>query len=76
VIEWLEQYIKSLAAQPDEVSLEQREGEVTSIINIKLSDDDLHLLDGVHNRVTRALNQVALLAGAKDRVRYVVKVSD
>lgn len=76
MIEWLAQYIKSLANKPDQVSASLKEGEITSVISITVANEDLPLLEGSNNRITRALNQVAQLAGAKDRTRYLVKVSD
>ena len=76
MIEWLENYIKSLVSMPDEVSISRQEGVQVILLNLTVADDDLHLFEGRHNRLIRALNAVASLPGAKPRMRYVFKVSE
>ena len=75
MFEWIENYVKSLVSQPDNVSLTTKEGVATVVVDISLASEDLALFDGRQNRLLKALNTVAGLAGARTRTRYVVKVS-
>ena len=73
--EWIEQYVKSLVQSPDAVSISLSEGIKTVILTIKVAESDLARFDGRNNRLTRSLTKVAGLAGAKDRMRYILKFS-
>ena len=74
--EWVEQYMRAIAAHPDQVSVSQTEGVKTVILSMTLADEDKALFDGRSSRLRRALNATACLAGAKSRTRYVVTIAD
>jgi len=76
MIEWLEAYIKSLVSKPDAVEVSPKKGEVSMVLNISVAKEDLDLLQGRHNRLVRALNVVASLAGVRSRTRYILKVCE
>ncbi len=74
MIEWLEDYVKSLVSRPEEVSVSHKEGVKVIQVSIKVADGDLYLFEGRHNRLMRAMTGVASLAGVRPRMRYVLKV--
>lgn len=76
MLEWIDSYVKSLVSMPDRVSLSRKDGVKSIVINIKVASEDRALFEGRNNRLLWALKSTAALAGAKPRVRYVVKVSD
>lgn len=75
MLAWLESFIKSVVQVPDAVELQESQGTLTRVITVTVADDDYSLFRGRNNRLLRALNTTAGLAGAKDRVRYVVKLA-
>ena len=75
MIEWLNETLKSLATEPDQVSLEHKEGVLVVVITVTLAAADAGLLAGRNNRLMRALGSAAALAGAKPRKRWIVKVA-
>ncbi len=76
MVEWLEAYVKSLVSTPDAVEVNPKKGETTLVVNIKVAGDDIDLFQGRHNRLVRAMNVVASLAGVKSRTRYILKVCE
>ncbi len=74
--QWLQQYVQDLVTQPDAVSLTVNEGVMTKTVTIKVAPQDVALFAGRNNRLPRAMNTVAGLAGSKaPRTRYVLKFS-
>ena len=71
--DWLENFVKELVQFPDQVSASQKDGIQTNIISVKVASEDFPLFKGKNNRLTRSMNIVAGLAGARTRKRYVVK---
>jgi predicted RNA-binding protein YlqC (UPF0109 family) len=76
MMEWIESYVKDLVGKPDQVSVSNKEGIMVQVVNLKVATEDLSKFDGKNNRLTRALGTILSLAGAKERVRYVLKVVD
>ena len=75
MVEWVEQYIKSLVREPDQVSVSMEEGTTVKVLTVTLGADDQSLLAGRNNRLSRSLNSALSLAGAKTRTRWVLKVA-
>ncbi len=46
------------------------------VVNLKVATQDLNLFEGRNNRLVRAMGSFLSLAGAKPRIRYVLKVAD
>lgn len=76
MIQWLEQYVRDLVREPDQVIVSTKEGVMVTQVQVKVASADLDLLDGRHNRLARALNMVLGLTGVRERRRYVFKVVD
>ena len=76
MLEWLENYVKSLVSLPEQVSVSAKDGVKVIVVSIKVAADDYGLFAGRQNRLVKAMTSAASLAGAKERTRYVLKVSD
>lgn len=74
MLNWIENYTKSLVGHPDQVSVSTTEGTVVVCVNVSVSPEDHALFGGKNNRLTRAMGVVLGLTGAKERKRYVLKV--
>jgi predicted RNA-binding protein YlqC (UPF0109 family) len=72
---WIEDYIKSLVSHADQVTTVVDEGLKSLVYAVEVSSDDLSLFAGRNNRLMRAMNSALSLAGARSRVRHVVKVT-
>ena len=75
MLEWVDQYLKSLVRDADQVSVSLEEGATVKILTVALGPDDKDLLTGRNNRLNRALNAALALAGAKTRTRWVLKIA-
>ncbi len=76
MLEWLTDYVASICSKPEAVSIERQDGSKTVVVTLTVAAEDRDIFAGANNRLTRALNSVAGLAGAKSRMRYVLKVVD
>lgn len=76
MLDWIENYTKSLVQNPDQVSIATKEGVKVVIVNVNVADEDKDLFGGRNNRLTRAMGSVMSLTGAKERRRYVLKFVD
>ncbi len=76
MIKWLEDYVKSLVRQADQVSISLKEEIKVVIVTITVGSDDQVLFAGRNNRLLRALSSAVSLVGTRSRVRYVVKVAN
>ena len=76
MLKWLEQYLGALVSKPEELNISEKRGVTTVVVSIKMAPEDRGLLAGRNNRLMRALNVVASLAGLQPRMRYVLKLSD
>ena len=74
MMEWIENYIKDLVSLPDRVAVSVNKSVVVAVVHLKLAAEDRPLFDGRNNRLARALASVLVLASARDRVRYVLRI--
>ena len=74
MIEWLKETVQSLVTQPDQVDITEKAGVQVVVLSVTVAPEDFALFAGKSNRLTRALNGVASLAGVRERKRYVLKV--
>ena len=72
---WVESFVKDMVSAPEAVSVSLSQGMKTRIMDITVAGDDMAVFKSQQSRLLKALNTVAGLAGAKDRIRYVLKVS-
>jgi len=75
MIEWLEDYVKSLVREADQVSISLKEGIKVVVVTITVGSEDMGLFAGRNNRLVRALGSAVSLVGSRSRTRYVVKVA-
>ncbi|CAM2009065.1 hypothetical protein [Acanthopleuribacter pedis] len=73
---WVEDYLRQIVAQPDEVTVSRSEGVRTIVYSVNLADADKSMFSGRNNRLLRALNHAVGFAGATTRTRHVVQIAD
>jgi predicted RNA-binding protein YlqC (UPF0109 family) len=72
--ELIEYMAKSLVDNPDEVSVSEVEGEITSVIELKVDKSDLGKVIGKQGRTARAMRTVLSAASTKMKKRAVLEI--
>jgi len=71
----LVEYIaKSLVDLPDRVDVSEIEGEKTTILELRVAEDDLGKVIGKHGRTAKAMRTVINAAATKARKRAVLEI--
>ena len=71
----LVEYIaKSLVDHPDLVDVNEIEGEKTTILELRVDEDDLGKIIGKHGRTAKAMRTVINAAATKERKRAVLEI--
>lgn len=71
----LVEYIaKSLVDHPDLVDVNEIEGEKTTILELRVAEDDLGKVIGRHGRTAKAMRTVINAAATKERKRSVLEI--
>ena len=70
----VEYIVKALADKPDEVEIKQTETESLTILEIKVSTEDVGKVIGKEGRIANAIRTIVKSAGAKDRKRVTVEI--
>lgn len=65
---------QALVDEPDEVTVNEIEGEQTSVIELKVSKDDLGKVIGKQGRTARAMRTILSAASTKIRKRAVLEI--
>lgn len=65
---------KSLVDHPDQVEVKEVEGEQTTVLELKVSQDDLGKVIGKQGRTARALRTILSAASTKARKRTVLEI--
>ncbi|MBI3813370.1 MAG: KH domain-containing protein [Nitrospinae bacterium] len=65
---------KALVDKPEEVSVQEVEGEKTSVIELKVASEDLGKVIGKHGRTARAMRTIISAAATKLRKRAVLEI--
>ena len=68
--ELIELMAKSLVDSPDKVQVSQLDGELTSIIELKVAQEDLGKVIGKHGRTAMAIRVILGAAGMKLKKRF------
>ncbi|MDA3901485.1 MAG: KH domain-containing protein [Spirochaetes bacterium] len=68
--------IKSLVDSPDDVEINQIEGEKSTILELSVAADDIGKVIGKHGRIARAIRTVLNAASAKSGKRVVLEILD
>ena len=73
----LVEYIaKSLVDDPDNVSVSIIEGEKSTILELRVSQDDIGKVIGKHGRIAKAVRTVLSAAASKTGKRVVLEILD
>lgn len=72
--ELLEQIARSLVDNPDDVSVNEVEGEQSIILELRVSEDDMGKVIGKQGRIAKAIRIVMKAAAIKENKRVVVEI--
>ena len=72
--ELIEYIAKALVDNPDEVSVSEVEGEITSVIELKVAKPDLGKVIGKQGRTARAMRTILSAASTKMKKRAVLEI--
>jgi uncharacterized protein len=72
--ELLETIARSLVDNPDEVSINEVEGERSIILELKVAKEDMGKVIGKQGRIAKAIRTVVKAAAVKDNKRVVVEI--
>ena len=65
---------EALVDNPEQVSVEEVEGNQTSVLELKVSKDDLGKVIGKQGRTARAMRTILSAASAKEKKRTVLEI--
>jgi hypothetical protein len=65
---------KALVDHPDQVSVEEVEGNQTSVLELKVAKEDLGKVIGKQGRTARAMRTILSAASAKIKKRTVLEI--
>ena len=73
----LVEYIaRSLVDQPDEVVVAMIEGEKSTILELKVAEDDIGKVIGKHGRIAKAVRTILSASSSKSGKRFVLEILD
>ena len=70
----IEYIAKSLVDHPEEVQVSEVEGEQTSVLELKVSKEDLGKVIGKQGRTARAMRTILSAASPKSKKRTVLEI--
>lgn len=74
MIELVEYIAKALVDHPENVSVNQVEGEQSVILELKVAPEDMGKVIGKQGRIAKAIRTVVKAAAAKEGKRVVVEI--
>jgi len=74
--ELVEYLAKSLVDEPDMVQVNTIEGEKSTILELRVAQDDIGKIIGKHGRIARSLRTILSAASSKDGKRVVLEILD
>ena len=72
--ELLEHIAKSLVDHPDQVSVNEVEGEHSVILELKVAEEDMGKVIGKQGRIAKAIRTVMKASAIRDNTRVVVEI--
>lgn len=72
--ELLESIARNLVDNPDEVSVNEVEGEKSLILELRVADDDMGKVIGKQGRIAKAIRTVMKAAAIRNNKRIVVEI--
>lgn len=70
----LEEIAKALVDSPEDVRVTEVEGEQTTVLELRVRDDDLGKVIGRQGRTARAIRTLLSAAGMKIHKRFVLEI--
>lgn len=70
----LEEIAKALVDHPEEVNVSEVEGEQTTVLELRVQNDDLGKVIGRQGRTARAIRTLLSAAGMKIHKRFVLEI--
>jgi hypothetical protein len=74
--ELVEYIVKALVDDPDGVEIREIEGEKSTILELRVSKDDIGKVIGKHGRIARAIRTVINASATKSGKRVVLEILD
>ena len=65
---------QTLVDNPDDVAVNEIEGEQTSVIELRVAKDDLGKIIGKHGRTAQSIRTILSAASAKHKKRAVLEI--
>ena len=72
--ELVEYLVKALVDKPEEVNISQTEGELVTMLEIRVASDDAGKVIGKDGRIANAIRTIVKAAGAKNKKRVTVEI--
>ncbi|MBN2383926.1 KH domain-containing protein [bacterium] len=66
--------VKALVDNPDQVTVSEIEGEKTTVIELRVAQEDLGKVIGRQGRTARAIRTLLTAAATKDKKRIVLEI--
>lgn len=70
----LEEIAKALVDNPEDVSVQEVEGEQTTVLELRVKNEDLGKVIGRQGRTARAIKTLLAAAGMKVQKRFVLEI--
>lgn len=74
--ELVEFVVRNLVDSPDEVSVNVIEGEKSTILELKVAEDDIGKVIGKQGRIAKAIRTILSASATKDGKRAVLEILD
>jgi len=68
--------VKSLVDHPDQVEINEIEGEKSTILELKVTKEDIGKVIGKHGRIARAIRTIINASATKTGKRVVLEILD
>lgn len=68
--------VKSLVDHPEQVEIREIEGEKSTILELKVTKEDIGKVIGKHGRIARAVRTIINAAATKSGKRVVLEILD
>ncbi len=67
---------RSLVDEPEQVEVTMIEGEKSTILELKVAEDDIGKVIGKHGRIAKAVRTILSAASSKSGKRFVLEILD
>jgi uncharacterized protein len=72
--ELIEQIAKALVDDPDQVEVKEIEGQATTVLELRVAQNDLGKVIGKQGRTARAIRPILSASGMKLRKRFLLEI--